>query len=98
MYELIHDINTGKVNNVKRLSDGAFTSLNPTNADFQAFLIWNAEQAVPLDLDSTITPEPPIVYESTADKLAKVLKDKGIITDKEFNDLEKPVLSATLTE
>ena len=36
--------------------------INPDNTDFIAFLDWNAQQAVPLDLNSTIPiPEPTYV-------------------------------------
>ena len=54
-YELTFDELSGTVNGIMR-SDGACIPIEPANSDFQAFLIWNAEQAVPLDLDSTIPP------------------------------------------
>lgn len=39
----------------------AFTVSLPANSDYQAFLEWNGEQDIPLDLNSTIpvvAPEP----------------------------------------
>lgn len=53
-YELNYDSETGKVSGIRRLPDGAFIPLAPDNSDFQQFLAWNAQQAEPLDLDSTI--------------------------------------------
>ena len=52
MYQLNYDTMTGKVSNIKRLSDSASIPLCEDNTDFQAFLEWNAEQAVPLDIVS----------------------------------------------
>jgi len=52
MYELNYDSMTGKVGSIKRLSDSASIPLCEDNMDFRAFLEWNIEQAVPLDLDS----------------------------------------------
>ena len=51
MYQLIYSHNDGKVSGIKR-SDGASIPLAEGNTDYQAFLVWNAEQAVPLDLNS----------------------------------------------
>jgi len=42
----------GKVAGIKRNSDGASIPLADGNTDYQAFLVWNREQAVPLDLNS----------------------------------------------
>ncbi len=52
-YSLVYSPYTGKVISVRR-SDGTIIPLEPDNVDFQQFLIWNAEQAVPLDLESTV--------------------------------------------
>lgn len=52
MYQLIYSYQDGKVSGIKRLSDGASIPLADGNTDYQAFLVWNAEQAVPLDLNS----------------------------------------------
>ena len=37
---------------IKRNSDGASIPLAEGNMDYQAFLVWNREQAIPLDLNS----------------------------------------------
>ena len=60
-YELSYSELTGKVIGIKK---GELTSfgLNPDNTDYQDFLLWNAKQAIPLDLNSTIevvVPEAP---------------------------------------
>ena len=52
MYQLIYSHNDGKVSGIRRLSDGASIPLAEGNTDYQAFLVWNAEQATPLDLNS----------------------------------------------
>lgn len=52
MYQLIYSHQDGKVAGIKRLSDGASIPLAEGNMDYQAFLVWNAEQATPLDLNS----------------------------------------------
>ena len=51
MYQLIYSHQDGKVSGIRR-SDGASIPLAEGNTDYQAFLVWNAEQAVPLDLNS----------------------------------------------
>lgn len=51
MYQLIYSYENGKVAGIRR-SDGASIPLAEGNTDYQAFLVWNAEQAVPLDLNS----------------------------------------------
>ena len=52
MYQLIFSHQDGIVSGIKRNSDGASIPLAEGNTDYQAFLVWNAEQAVPLDLNS----------------------------------------------
>lgn len=52
MYQLIYSHQDGIVSGIKRLSDGASIPLAEGNTDYQAFLVWNAEQTVPLDLNS----------------------------------------------
>lgn len=52
MYQLIYSQMDGTVSGIKRNSDGASIPLAEGNMDYQEFLIWNAEQAVPLDLNS----------------------------------------------
>jgi hypothetical protein len=52
MYQLIYSHQDGTVSSIKRNSDGASIPLAEGNMDYQAFLVWNAEQAVPLDLNS----------------------------------------------
>lgn len=52
MYQLIYSFMDGTVAGIKRLSDGASIPLSEGNMDYQAFLVWNAEQATPLDLNS----------------------------------------------
>ena len=59
MYKLFYAPFLGTVACVIRLSDNASIPLDERNADFQDFLKWNAEQAVPLDLKSTIVIPPP---------------------------------------
>ena len=58
MYTLIYDEGTGKVGIIMR-DDGTSFPLSEENRFFQEFLIWNAEQDPPLDLDSTIEIVPP---------------------------------------
>jgi crotonobetainyl-CoA:carnitine CoA-transferase CaiB-like acyl-CoA transferase len=43
----------GRVTGVRRLADGAVIPLAPDNADYQAFLAWNALQVPPLSLADT---------------------------------------------
>jgi hypothetical protein len=52
MYQLIYSSLNGTVSGIKRNSDGATIPLAEGNSDYQAFLVWNAEQAVPFDLNS----------------------------------------------
>jgi thiamine pyrophosphokinase len=52
MYQLIYSPEDGTVSGIKRLSDGASIPLTEGNSDYQEFLEWNAEQAVPLNLNS----------------------------------------------
>lgn len=52
MYQLIYADHDGTVSGIKRNSDGASIPLAEDNMDYQAFLVWNAEQATPLDLNS----------------------------------------------
>jgi hypothetical protein len=57
MYTLNYDTITGKVCSIQK--GNMSIPICEENMDFQDFLKWNAEQAVPLDLNSTITPTPP---------------------------------------
>lgn len=52
MYQLIYSHMDGTVSGIKRTSDGASIPLADGNMDYQAFLVWNAEQTTPLDLNS----------------------------------------------
>ena len=51
MYQLIYSQDDGKVSGIKR-SDRASIPLDKGNIDYQEFLKWNTEQAIPLDLNS----------------------------------------------
>jgi hypothetical protein len=44
---------TGEINCVKRLSDGAFVTFDPTSTDYQAYLAWLAEGNTPLPADES---------------------------------------------
>lgn len=48
-YTLLID---GLFKSIRRTSDGASIPIDPANADFQAFLIWNAQQETPIDWES----------------------------------------------
>lgn len=52
MYQLFYSPIDGTVSSIKRNSDGALIPLADGNTDYQEFLEWNAQQAVPLDLSS----------------------------------------------
>lgn len=52
MYQLIYSQENGKVAGIKKTSNGAFIPLAEDNTDYQAFLEWNAEQLISLDLNS----------------------------------------------
>ena len=49
MYQLIKKYNNTEY--IKRLSDGASISIDPTNPDYQAYLKWLAEGNTPLPAD-----------------------------------------------
>ena len=76
MYQLIYSHQDGTVSGIKRLSDGATIPLAEGNTDYQAFLVWNAEQVVPLDLNS-ISQE--ILDANAARLLAQQAKAQAII-------------------
>lgn len=76
MYQLIYSFADGKVSGIKRNSDGASIPLAEGNMDYQDFLIWNSEQAVPLDLNS-ISQE--ILDANAARLLAQQKKMQSII-------------------
>lgn len=59
-YTLLIRPETGKFFGVRRVADGAFIPNDSGNNDYQAFLLWNAIQSVPLVL-ADITPVPPPV-------------------------------------
>jgi len=78
MYVLNYDTMTGKVLNVKRLSDNAYIPLDERNMDYQDFLKWNSKQTTPLDLNSTIEPVKPQPVRDLAaeiDELKTKVKD-----------------------
>jgi hypothetical protein len=52
MYQLFYSPIDGTVSSIKRNSDDALIPLADGNTDYQEFLEWNAQQAVPLDLSS----------------------------------------------
>lgn len=54
-YTLQYDARTGAPVSILR-SDGAVVPIAPGNADFQAFLAWNAQQPPPLDYTTPISP------------------------------------------
>lgn len=84
MYTLIYDDLTGKIYAIRK-GDTTF-AINPNNADFQDFLVWNAEQKTPLDLDSTIEVEvvvPPPSADERMDRLLITLEDKAVLTKAE---------------
>lgn len=74
MYELFYSEETGKISFVRRMSDFASIPLDPDNTDFQQFLIWNDEQEVPLDLNSTIKPIPQEPVETLEEKITRIVK------------------------
>lgn len=49
-YTLRHDVETGRYQGVTRAVDGAQIPPDLHNRDYQAFLVWNAQQVPPLDL------------------------------------------------
>ena len=75
MYQLIYS-QDGKVAGIKRLSDGATIPLSEGNMDYQAFLVWNREQAIPLDLNSV---SQAILDANAARLLAQQAKIQAII-------------------
>lgn len=78
MYTLNYDIQ-GKISSIQK--DNMSIPLAEDNSDFQQFLEWNAEQDVPLDLDSTIEVVPPV----PARDLAKEIDDMKV----KIGNLEK---------
>lgn len=52
MYKLIKNVDTGRILNVLRLSDGLFIPITDSaNTDYQAYLQWLAEGNEPLPAD-----------------------------------------------
>ncbi len=49
MYKLIKNQFTGEINQVKRLSDGAYIPFAPDNTDYQAYLAWVAQGNTPAE-------------------------------------------------
>jgi hypothetical protein len=80
MYQLNYDNTTGKVSGIKRNKDSASLPLAEGNSDYQAFLEWNAKQAVPLDI-VTVNQTIKDAYEAekAAREAAQAAKAKAII-------------------
>lgn len=53
MYNIIYD-NGGNTIAIRRLSDNALIPFDNKNSDFRSFLIWNSQQAEPLDYETPI--------------------------------------------
>jgi hypothetical protein len=54
-------LNYGPDGKVHSIQNGNMSiPLVASNADFQDFLVWNSQQSVPLDLNSTIPPDIPV--------------------------------------
>jgi hypothetical protein len=53
MYKLINDFETGKVKNIKRLTDNAFIPFDLANTDYQEYLKWLEEGNTPLPADNS---------------------------------------------
>jgi len=51
MYKQIKNIITNNIENVQRLSDGAFIPFDPVNTDYQEYLAWVADGGVPEEAD-----------------------------------------------
>jgi hypothetical protein len=76
MYKLLYGKETGQVYGIELEGVGQIP-LCEANLDYQEFLKWNSEQAVPLDLNSTIE----VVKSVPARDLAKEITDlKAIVT------------------
>lgn len=67
-YTVQHDPFDGQPTGLRR-DDGACIPLDPENADYRAFLIWNAAQATPLAVtaQSPVPATPNELLESAAD-------------------------------
>ena len=77
MYKLNYDSLTGKVSCIIK-SDKSSIPLCEGNIDYQDFLKWNAEQEIPLNLESTIpviTPEPARDLGKEVDDLRTQIKE-----------------------
>jgi len=60
MYKLINNwaFSPGQIITVLRLSDNAVIPFDPTNTDYQKYLLWLEEGNTPLPPDPTPEPEP----------------------------------------
>jgi hypothetical protein len=80
MYQLNYDNMTGKVSGIKRLFDSASIPLCEDNTDYRAFLEWNGDQAIPLDIVSVNqTIKDAYEAEKAAREAAQAAKAKAII-------------------
>jgi hypothetical protein len=59
VYKLNYDKLTGKVSSIQ--NGNMSIPIAEDNTDFQAFLLWNEQQAIPLDWHTPIAVEPPPV-------------------------------------
>jgi len=73
----------GKAASIRRLSDGADIGLSEGNPDYRAFLDWNAIQATPLDLKSTVEVVKPVARDLAAEITA--LEKRLATTEKALN-------------
>ena len=81
MYKLNYYID-GKVIGIIRESDGACIPICEGNTDYKDFLIWNAEQHPPLDLNSTIPVIPPAPARDLAAEITALQKQVSANTSK----------------
>lgn len=69
-YTINYDPRTGQPTGILR-SDGASIPLDPRNADFAAFLAWNAQQPVPLDYTTPHVSLPAVQQQAVAALMAQ---------------------------
>ena len=98
MYKLIYDM-MGKPNTIQ-YGDKSIP-LCPDNTDYQEFLTWNSEQAIPLDLNSTIeisTPQPPRSTILAKVKSIKITNPKKVIVTRTWNGQDYDVICRAVSQ